>query len=278
MLGVFISLGAVSKVEARVSCALEAPVEQAHAHAIEQPVKYVDGTTWRNGGKYRALWTIGTKLVTVFQITSDATTETIKDFLRHVRGILVSDRGSQLGFWAIERRQICWAHLLRKYVEFSEHSRAEVAELGQSLALLTYSLFHEWHRIRDGTLGRAAFQRHMGLLRPHIERLLERGAALEIRGISGSCNDILLYREALWTFVHEPDVEPTNNHAERELRPFVRWRKTSQGSQSERGERFAERMMTVVHSLRKQKRHVLSFLTDACTAMLHNRPAPQLVA
>lgn len=278
VLGVTISLGALSKVEARVSHALKAPVEQAHAHAVEEPVKHVDGTTWRNRGQYRALWTIATKTVSVFRITASATLETIQGFLQHARGILVSDRGGQLTFWAMERRQICWAHLLRKFVEFSEHSRKDVAELGESLLFLTHTLFHSWHRVRDGTLSRGAFEKMMLGLEPHIEQLLERGASLGVRGVSGSFRDILDHRLALWTFVRVPGVEPTNNHAERELRRFVQWRKTSQGSQSERGERFAERMMTVVHTVRKQKRHVLSFLTDACTAALRNQPPPKLVA
>lgn len=278
MLGVCISLGALSELEGRVSRALEKPVQQAHAHAVTQPVKHVDGTTWRRAGKYRALWTIATELSTVFSISTDATLGTIKRFLRGARGILVSDRGTQFGFWAMGRRQICWAHLLRKFVEFSEHSQEPVAEIGTGLVLLTQVLFHEWHRIRDGTLSRAGFQRKMAVLVPHLEQLLERGAALGVRGVSGSFSDILAHRAALWTFVREIGVEPTNNHAERELRAFVLWRKRCFGSQSDRGERFAERVMTVVHTLRKQKRHVLSFLTDACTAMLRNQPAPQLVS
>ena len=84
-------------------------------------------------------------------------------------------------------------------------------------------------------------------------------------------------RDALWTFVDVPGVEPTNNHAERELRAFVMWRRRSFGSQSERGCRFAERIMTVTHTLRKQKRHVLTYLTDACQAALRGKPAPSLV-
>ncbi len=278
MLGVCISLGALSELEGRVSRALEKPVQHAHAHAVSQPVKHVDGTTWRRAGKYRALWTIATELSTVFSISKDATLDTIKRFLRGARGILVSDRGTQFGFWAMGRRQICWAHLHRKFVEFSENSQGPVAEIGTGLVLLTQVLFHEWHRIRDGTLSRPDFQRKMAALQPHVEDLLARGASLGVRGVSGSLSDILEHRAALWTFVHVPGVEPTNNHAERELRAFVLWRKRCFGSQSDRGERFAERVMTTVHTLRKQKRHVLSFLTDACTAMLRNQPAPQLLS
>ena len=278
LVGVSVSLGALSQFEGRVSSALEEPVKQAHSHAVAQRVKYADGTTWRRAGKYRALWVLATELSTMFKITADGALSTVKSFLRRSSGLLVSDRGGQFLFWAMHRRQICWAHLLRKFADFSEHSHAEAAELGRSLVFLAHLMFHEWHRIRDGTLSRAEFEREMQTLAPHVERLLERGVLLGVRGVSGSCKDILQHRAALWTFVREPGVEPTNNEAERELRPFVQWRRMCFGSQSDRGERFAERMMTVVHTLRKQRRHVLSFLTDACTARLRGQPAPQLVS
>ena len=88
---------------------------------------------------------------------------------------------------------------------------------------------------------------------------------------------MLEHAEALWTFAYAPGVEPSNNHAERELRRFVMWRRRSFGSQSERGDRFAERVMTVVHTLRKQDRHVLSFLRDTIAASLRGAPIPSLI-
>lgn len=126
-------------------------------------------------------------------------------------------------------------------------------------------------------MSRADFQHLMASLRAVIERHVEDGVRLNIRGVSGSCKDILAHRDALWTFIDVPGVEPTNNHAERELRAFVIWRKRSFGSQSDRGCRFAARIMTVTHTLRKQKRHVLSFLTQACQAALRGQAPPVLI-
>ena len=59
-------------------------------------------------------------------------------------------------------------------------------------------------------------------------------------------------------------VEPTNNHAERELRAFVLWRKRSFGTRSDRGNRFAERLMSIAHTARKQARNILDFLVAWC--------------
>jgi transposase len=94
--------------------------------------------------------------------------------------------------------------------------------------------------------------------------------------LSGSCADILEHRSALWTFVQQAGVEPTNNHAEREIRAFVLWRRRSFGTQSARGNTFAENLMTVAHTARKQQRNVLAFLTECCEAAASEVRPPSL--
>jgi transposase len=138
-------------------------------------------------------------------------------------------------------------------------------------------MFHHWHRVRDGTMSRAEFRRWMTPVRERVESLLVRGMKLHVRGFSGTCADILDHHEALWAFVDRPGVDPTNNLAERDLRPFVLWRKGSSGTQSDRGERYAERIMTVTHSLRRQGRSVFQFLHQACANHLHDQPSPSLL-
>ena len=71
-----------------------------------------------------------------------------------------------------------------------------------------------------------------------------------------------------------PGVEPTNNTAERAIRPGGVWRKGSFGTYSAQGSRFVESMMTVVATLKQQQRNVLEYLTTACEAALHEAPAP----
>ena len=73
-------------------------------------------------------------------------------------------------------------------------------------------------------------------------------------------------------------LQASHNHAERELRAFVLWRKRCFGAQSERGNLFAERLMTVVHTARKQHKDVLPFLTACCQAQLDGTHAPSLFA
>ncbi len=271
-----VSLGALSEAEERISNAIATPVDEAAAHVRGQPIKHVDASTWRIEGAYAALWTIATKLVSVFFIVADGRADTIKALLGALSGTLVTDRGSQFGFWAMERRQICWAHLIRKFVSFSERND-EGAQIGDSLLLIAHAMLSDWHRVRDGTLARAKYRVKAENAQAAIETLLERGVALRLRGLSGACDDVLAHKLALFRFAHEDGVEPTNNHAERALRPFVLWRKTSYGSQSERGCLFAQRIMTVAHSLRLQKRSVFAFLVDACHASIHDGSSPTLL-
>lgn len=236
MVGVKISLGALSAVEKRVSDAVAKPVQEAWKRVVKGKVKHTDGTTWYQAGVTLSQWVIATAFATVYKILANGRKDTLTPlFGNDQSGVLVGDRATSLTFWAMERRQICWAHLLRKFVSYSE---------------------------RDGPGG----------------KFLERAAASGVDHVAGSCADILKHREALWTFVDERDVEPTNNHAERELRAFVLWRKRSYGSQSERGNQFAERLMTVAHTARKQKKSVLEFLTECCVAHVDGGASPSLFA
>jgi transposase len=277
VLGVQLSLGAVSAVEARVSDAVEDAVKQAHDTIADAPVKHADATSWLEAGKLRSLWTIATKAATVFKIFADGTADTIKPLFGACKGILVSDRATVFSFWDMARRQICWAHLLRKFVSFSERA-GPAGQFGRELLDATALVFRYWRDLRADAIDRATFRAWMTPLRAQIEGCLERAAASGIAELSGSCADILAHRAALWTFVERTDVEPTNNHAERELRRFVLWRKRSFGAQSDRGHLFAERVMTVAHTARKQGKNVLGFLTACCEAQLSATEAPSLFA
>lgn len=77
------------------------------------------------------------------------------------------------------------------------------------------------------------------------------------------CKELDSHKEHLWTFLGDPNVEPTNNASERSLRCGVIWRKLSFGTQSDRGDRFVETMLTVIETCRKQGRSVLGFITAA---------------
>lgn len=277
VLGVEMSLGALSSVEARVSDAVQPAVDEAWEKVGGAEIKHTDGTSWYQAGVTMALWTIATSAATVFKILADSTKDTLKPLYGALHGILVSDRAKALNFWAMERRQVCWAHLLRKFVSFAERD-GPCATFGRELLDYTALTFDYWHDFKAGKLTREQFIVRMAPVRQHMEALLAKAAAAGVASLSGSCADILAHKLALWTFVEHEGVEPTNNHGEQEIRAFVLWRKRCFGTQSERGNVFAQNLMTVAHTARKQKKNVFDFLTRCCEAQRDKTATPSLFA
>src|SRR5215217_3750200 len=129
-------------------------------------------------------------------------------------------------------------------------------------------------RFRAGEYDRSELQRRLIPLQARLGRLLHRGQENPDRKAAGLCRELSKWWPALWTFAR---VEPTNNGAERALRPAVLWRKGSFGSESEAGSRFAERLLTVVATCRQQERPLLAFLVAAGEAALRGSPPPSLL-
>ena len=272
-----LSLGSVSNLEQQTSEALAEPFAEALEHTQTQPVRHADETGWREDKKRAWLWVVVAGYVAVFLVRQSRGAKVAKELLgRSFRGILVSDRWNGYNWIQTSMRQLCWAHLYRHFKGFEDHG-PEPKRLGLALQAAHDRMFHEWHRVRDGTLSRAQFQKLLRPIRREIIDLLEQGRLGDVAKVSGRCREILLLRDALFTFARVHGVEPTNNAAEQAVRPAVLWRKNSFGTDSERGSRFVERILTTVTTLRLQKRNVLDYLTAACEARLYGHEAPSLL-
>jgi transposase len=272
-----VSLGAVSNIERTVSEALEAPVDQARDYVQQQSVAHMDETGWREANRKAWLWVVVTSLVTVFQVARSRGSKVVKSLLGEKwLGILVSDRWTAYFSVKSHQRQLCWSHLIRDFTGFVDRG-GRGSRIGKKLLKQTKLMFKWWHRVRDGTMSRERFQKKMGKVRQEVGRLLQSGKTCVGTKTAGMCAEILALEPALWTFVDVEGVEPTNNLAERQIRPAVLWRKGCFGTQSERGSRFAERILTVSATLKQQDRHVLSYLTEACEAYLRGEPAPSIL-
>lgn len=275
--GAEISMGAICGVEKRTSQALEAPWSEAVDHIRQQPTVHADETGWREAKKKAWLWVVATPQVAAFQIQRSRGAAVIKALLTlDFAGILVTDRWCAYSFVRLFQRQVCWAHLMRHFVGFEDRGPRE-RRLGRSLQRQAQRMFHFWHRVRDGTLQRATFRDYLRPISAKILAGLEAGTRLPDKKVAGQCREILAMADALFTFARLEGVEPTNNHAERCLRPAVIWRKCCFGTDSEVGSRFVERVMTAVTSLRLQHRNVLDFLIAANEAHLRGTPPPSLL-
>ena len=277
LFGVPMSVGTISQSEKTTTEVLAEPVEEARAYVPEQPVAHLDETSWREAGKRAWLWVAVTSWVTVFVVRVSRGGRVARELLGETfSGILVTDRYSGYNWYPVRWRQLCWSHLLRDFEAIRGRGGTSEA-IGEALLEQAHQMFSWWHRVRDGTLKRSTFRSYMTPLRREVERLLEAGRQCGVAKTEGTCREMLKRREALWTFVQVEGVEPTNNTAERSIRPAVQWRKGSFGTQSEGGSRFVESMMTVVATLKQQNRNVLDYLTAAHEAALRGAPAPSLL-
>jgi transposase len=277
LFGVPMSVGTISQSEKSTTEVIAEPVEAARAYVEDQSVAHLDETSWRQGGKRAWLWVAVTSLVTVFVVRLSRGGQVARELLgERFDGILVTDRYSAYNWYSVRWRQLCWSHLLRD-VEAMRGRGGTSEVIGEALLKQAHQMFEWWHRVRDGTLKRSTFRSSMTPLRREVERLLEAGSQCGVSQTEGTCRDILKRRQALWTFVQVEGVEPTNNMAERSIRPGVQWRKSSFGTQSEAGSRFVESMLTVVTTLKQQNRNVLDYLTAAHEAVWRGEPAPSLL-
>lgn len=272
-----IGLGSVSKLEKRTSAALEQPVEEARVYARSQPAVNQDETGWREGAKKAWLWVLATEQVTVFLIDLHRSAEVAKKMLGvDFNGILNSDRWSAYNWLDNLYRQLCWAHLKRDFQAFIDRG-GDSQVLGEALMTLVNQMFSGWHLLEKGNFSRKQFQDQVQPVRTQVGELLRQGINCSHSATAGTCRDILKREAALWTFVDVEGVEPTNNRAEQKIRSGVLWRNSSFGTQSQTGSRFVERIMTVVSTLKQQKRNVLEYMTKVCEAANYGRIVPSLL-
>ncbi|BAZ03191.1 transposase IS66 (plasmid) [Tolypothrix tenuis PCC 7101] len=291
--GITMCLGTVNKLKKEASDAIESAVWEAKTYVQNSPVVGADETSFSQGNvdgfnqKNRKawLWVAVTPLVTFFQITLSRCTVTAKNLLgEKFGGILNSDRYASYNWVSLEQRQLCWAHLKREFIKISERTGVS-HDIGNALVQQQEKLFELWHRIRDGTLSRDEFRQLVTPIRDAIKSSLQEAADYKISSQEKTplaktvrtCRQLLKVEPALWLFVTVEGVEPTNNAAERAIRPAVIWRRTSFGSQTQGGSNFVARMLTVVTTLKSQRRNVLEFMTQAVSAKRQSQPTPSLL-
>jgi transposase len=293
LFGVEISTGSINALRQESSTSVEAAVEEAHQYVQQQAQVNMDETSFAQGnndgnnakGCKGWLWVMVTPLVSYFAVCLSRSSQVCQQLLGETfTGIIGSDRYSAYHYLSSEQRQVCWAHLRRDLTQIAERKGVS-GELGQALLEQQRRLFEHWYRVRDGTLSQSEFAQMVQPIRERFGQLLTEGAEYEIAPKEKTplaktvrtCQQLLKIEPALWTFVTTEGIEPTNNAAERALRPAVLWRKNSFGSQSEAGSLFVSRMLTVATSLRAQNRSVLEYLVQACRASRQGLPAPSLL-
>jgi transposase len=278
LVGLEVSTSTLSSAERHLSEALAPVYEQARKAVSSAPALHMDETGSRREGKRSWMWLAASATMAVFLVSAGRGIKAFEALVgRAFGGLLTSDRWHVYNRHEVSLRQLCWAHLLRDFQKIADRACSS-ARIGGALIESTLQMFEIWGRFKDQLIDRTQMKADLEPIRRQIESLLDEGTRLDrFPASAATCQNLLALKQALWTFVEHDHIEPTNNHAERLIRNAVLCRNRSHGTWSERGDRYLERTLTALVTLRLQNREPLPWLVHALQSHFGLGPPPSLV-
>ena len=256
VLGLPISQGGIQKVLDRVAKAIEPHYEAIGDVAHAAPVNHLDETSWWRKGRLAWLWVMTNVKVAFFLIHDKRSTAAFLALIKDWKGILISDGYGVYRNW-VGLRQACLAHLIREAKGLSERGSPEISRCGTWAHKELQRLCHMAHAPPTRGEWDMFYARLIRLISVYGDRKDDAGRLVR---------HLQREMENLWLFLEKEGVAPTNNHAERMLRFAVIWRKRSLGTVSEKGERWAERILSLRQTCRIQGKRTYPVLVEAMTA------------
>jgi transposase len=256
VLGFAISTGAIQRIIDRASEAILPIYDAIGRQARQAQVNGVDETSWFESGKLQWLWTLVNDVVAFFMIHPNRSKEAFNELVDDWKGILISDNYGVYVNW-VNKRQTCLAHYIRKAKALAERKDQSVKKFGESILKELQLLCYWATKAPDEKQWTDFYSRLLLLL------MLYEGGDDDAGQLARS---IAREIESLWVFLDENGVEPTNNRAERALRFAVLWRKRSYGTQSNKGNRWVERILSLKQTCRIRAKPVFPILLNAIDA------------
>jgi transposase len=279
VVGVTISRGELSKILGKVTAALQEPYEELLRTLPDEAVVNVDETGHKDNGDRWWTWCFRAELYTLYRIDAHRNAEVLMDTLgKAFGGVLGCDYFSAYRRYMREgsiQLQFCLAHLIRDVKFLTTLPDARDRQYGEGLRLALKELFAVFHQ-RD-ELSAKIFQARLQAAR---QRVLQAGLQ-QVPPTRHSQNMAKRFRkhgEAYFTFITTPGVEPTNNLAEQAIRFVVIDRHITQGTRSEGGRHWSERIWTVIATCVQQGKSVYQYLSVAMDNWFAGEPAPSLLA
>lgn len=273
-----ISLGSVSKVEHTVSQSLSLIHDEVLAVLRTEKVLHVDETGYKACHRNGWAWIASAVHYTGFKLTQSRGRKVAKELIGHHQDrIIITDRYSAYNYLPDINHQLCWAHLKRDFQKISERT-GQAGQIGHQLLKTYRQLFEFWktESPENSTFSKKQKKR-LRYLKNKLLRGLVAGTHCDHERTKRTCENILNLQQSLWHFFGNKAIPPTNNQAERQLRPLVISKKLTFGTQSDRGRRFIERIFTVVMSCKQQGRDVFAFIVDAVQKHFSGKMPPSLL-
>jgi transposase len=279
VVGVTISRGELNKVVSKVTAALDRPYEELLQALPNEAWVNVDETGHKDNGDKWWTWCFRAELYTLYRIDAYRNAEVLMTTLgKEFGGILGCDYFSAYRRYMKEcsiQLQFCLAHLIRDVKFLTTLPDARDQKYGERLRLALRDLFAVFHQGKG--LSAALFQARLQAAR---QRVLQAGLRQvpPTRHGQNMAQRFRQHGDAYFTFITTPGVEPTNNLAEQAIRFVVIDRHITQGTRSEGGRHWSERIWTVIATCTQQGKSVYDFLCTAIRNWFANEPAPSLLA
>jgi transposase len=277
VVGVAISRGELSKIIGKVSDALQGPYEELLLLLPNEPVVNTDETGHKDNGNRWWTWCFRAGLFTLYHIDAHRSADVLMAVLgKEFKGVVGCDYFSAYRRYMSEcgvTVQFCLAHLIRDVKFLTTLPDARDRRYGEDLRAALKDLFEVFHGSEQVAAG--AFKRRLQAARDRVLQVGRSGPAT--RHGQNMQKRFREHGEAYFTFVTTPLVEPTNNLAEQAIRFVVIDRHITQGTRSEGGRQFSERIWTVIATCVQQGRSVYKFLREVVGSWFEGTPGPSLV-
>jgi transposase len=273
-----ISRGQLAKIINKVSQALDTPYQELLDNLSAQDVLNVDETGHRDNGERWWTWCFRADLYTLFKIDPTRSSAVLVEVLgKEFDGVLGCDYFSAYRRYMRETGtllQFCLAHLIRDVKFLTTLPDPEERAYGERVREALRRLFAVIHGREQ--LSAAALATRLAAAR-HDVLLCARCAVPAGQHSQNLAQRFLKHGAAYFQFITTPGVEPTNNLAEQAIRFVVIDRRVTQGTRSEKGRRWCERIWTVIATCSQQGKSVFEYLCQAVTASFHKTPVPSLL-
>jgi len=259
VLGIPIAVGTIQKLVDRTSMALLPVYEHIGGIARQHWCNYIDETSWFKGHDLHWLWAMVNERVAFYRIDPHRSKEAFENLVQDWEGILVSDGYGLYRTWI--NRQTCLAHLIRKADALAERKKTELRRFGEIVAAWLRQLVSFAKEPPDPKTWSDFYTFFLLTISLWEEDQTDAGRL---------ARQIIREIDDLWTFLDHQGVEPTNNRAERALRFGVLWRKRSFGTQSEKGNRWVERILSFKETCRLKSETTFPVLVNCVKSFFQN--------
>lgn len=273
MFGAKVSVGSIDNILKQAGELLASPWQAIQRAAQSSEVLHADETSWRRAGQRIWLWAALSASACCFRIDQTRARSAAKRLLGDFDGLLISDRYSVYDFIDPEHRQACLSHLARTFQAFAERD-GPAGRHGQTIRELIDEVIRADTRARHAGQPICWAAGELGTIHDRLMDAVEAGERCRTPELSRLCATVLDIWPTLWNFTEHAGAEATNNRCERAIRHAVLWRKTSLGTQSEAGDRFVERILSIRETCRLNNRSMHDYLIDVHHTRLTGAETP----